>query len=742
MKIDAIELEGFQSYIERERVALTGVNLAAVIGPNHVGKSTIVADALMYALFGSSRGAVINDVIARGAQKATVTLEFTAQDTKYRIVRFRTRKGRSEATLYVADPDLVGGWRDLTEKNPASADEQLRTLIGMNAVTARLTWMIGQGDFGAFCDMRPTDRRRVLAEAFDLGQYTQLQSIADTRRAQFARKLDTVSVDEQRTRERIEKLHDPGPFPMLDDEELESAGKDAEAAAEVWSRRLANLDDPSIHKRLDDARHALSSFEQSHRVVVEQHHRARSQSQEVLTHTATAVASAEGELKAAQDAQWQLRKATERVEESQIQVRDAEAAVATARAAAEAAASEPTRLATILDSITSTASEVGEQIETLKAGITKGSGVCYTCGQGLSDEDARILIEAKGRQTDELRTSYRQKSQERAAAVQQVADSRGLVAEAESGAVAARERLRQAESSSARVENLAGAVERLTQLLEETKARHCKAASDLDDHGEEPAVDQDQHDRLTAAVSEAVAAAAESEAGTGRRDEFAQKTQAARDESRRMWQEVQRRQAVASELAELRPRLTEYTKTVKTLTGDVATHALLVEAFKPAGIPSMILAGVVEELNEDANEILGFLGDDGLGVNVSTQREKAGGGVDEKVMIYALTAQGSTDYKTLSGSEKLRVALAVRLGLAKCIARRTGSPVQTIVMDEGWGALDEVSKHAVQDVLTRLSSEFAVLTVSHIEDVRSAFPTVIEVSAETGTSRCEVRSVA
>lgn len=152
----------------------------------------------------------------------------------------------------------------------------------------------------------------------------------------------------------------------------------------------------------------------------------------------------------------------------------------------------------------------------------------------------------------------------------------------------------------------------------------------------------------------------------------------------------------------------------------------------------MVLAGVVDELNTEANTVMSATGDDGLGVRVSTTRTTAKGTTSEQVMVYATTTAGYVDYATLSGSEKFRVSLAVRLGLARCVARRTGTPVRTIVIDEGWGALDEPTRRGVATVLGRLAGQFGVLTVSHVDDVKDSFPHLVKVDAATGTSRAQV----
>jgi len=107
-------------------------------------------------------------------------------------------------------------------------------------------------------------------------------------------------------------------------------------------------------------------------------------------------------------------------------------------------------------------------------------------------------------------------------------------------------------------------------------------------------------------------------------------------------------------------------------------------------------------------------------------------------MIHVPTPEGEIDYTSLSGSERFRCALALRIALARCIARRTGTPIETIIMDEGWGSLDDEYRKAVQDVLIDLSDDFSVYTVSHIDEIKASFPTVIEVNKDTGTSRAEV----
>ncbi|XP_068917841.1 tropomyosin-like [Tenebrio molitor] len=287
----------------------------------------------------------------------------------------------------------------------------------------------------------------------------------------------------------------------------------------------------------------------------------------------------------------------------------------------------------------------------------------------------------------------------------------------------------------------------LASTLEERKKAATKAATALTEaqataekFGDEPKRDEKRHETLKAALDKATKELEATRGGEERRKQITQERASVRDRARRLWQEQQRRSQVATELTSLQAPLEKAEASVKELTEKSETYGVLMDAFKPSGIPFMILSGVIEELNEEANEIISELGDDGLSVLITTASENKNGGTAEKVMVYAVTSDGQANYSALSGSEQTRVALAIRLGLAQCIARRTGTPIQTIVADECWGMFDDEGKRALMNVFIRLSERFSVFSVSHIPDVTDAFPDAIEVDMSTGTSRATVRA--
>jgi exonuclease SbcC len=97
----------------------------------------------------------------------------------------------------------------------------------------------------------------------------------------------------------------------------------------------------------------------------------------------------------------------------------------------------------------------------------------------------------------------------------------------------------------------------------------------------------------------------------------------------------------------------------------------------------------------------------------------------------------SRDPATLSGGETFVVSLALALGLADVVAHEAGGvDLQTLFVDEGFGALDAETLDDVLDILDTLRENGrAVGVVSHVAEMRDRIPTQLVVGkARTGST--------
>lgn len=929
MRLRKITLEGFQSYREREEVDLQGLSLTAIYGKNHAGKSTLISNALDFALYSRSRSDSIGDVISRGAPRVSVSVEFDLGDSTYKVTRSRTAKGNPEAILEVSDPREDSGWRALTEKNPLFTDPMILDLLGMNAQTASMTWMIHQNDYGAFCDLLPSKRRDVLADAFGLSKFAELAKRAEAEKKKVSTQLDRATYDLDNTRSRIESLKNDGPFPEVQDEEIETQARESEERADALAAQLASLgDNTEVKERHRHAQEAMDYFLKAHEREVAQYQAQRAQMEQYLLTATQRAGAARDAVNEATTATWSVEEHEEDLQDAQEAAKKAESDSLTAQASLkknedayeemrtrgvnleaerakaesraesaatrleqeEAAVREATEAASRAEAHSASLRQAQEAVKVAKQGAEKaqeavtaaegeqeslqasesdltariaqataeadatwaqvtqiqtaaatlqesmdsGQGVCLGCQRPLSDEEAHAQIREQEEKSSALRTKYdtakstatsltkeletlrsrlksareavntareaareahRQESQaERnldliqhelttaealastlkdrqqavanttralTAAKTEEASLSQQVTELRKEAVAARDTVRamrdtveeSAKAVSAAQRNVDAAQRTLeaTRALAATLGERKEAAKEASEalasaqasaekFQAEPVRDEDRYQVLKSALDKAAEELEATQGGEERRREITQERTQVRDRARRLWQEQQRRTQVAADLASLQGPLKKAETSVAELTEKVETYGVLMEAFKPSGIPFMILSGVIEELNEEANEIISELGEDGLSVLITTASENKNGGTAEKVMVYAITSDGQANYSALSGSEQTRVALAIRLGLAQCIARRTGTPIETIVADECWGMFDDEGKRALMNVFIRLSERFSVFSVSHIPDVTDAFPDAIEVDMSTGTSRTTVHA--
>ena len=74
--------------------------------------------------------------------------------------------------------------------------------------------------------------------------------------------------------------------------------------------------------------------------------------------------------------------------------------------------------------------------------------------------------------------------------------------------------------------------------------------------------------------------------------------------------------------------------------------------------------------------------------------------------------------KTLSGGETFLVSLSLALALSNSIFARSMRPIEFFFLDEGFGTLDAKLVDTVMDVLGKLSKNFAVGLISHVEELK------------------------
>jgi len=170
---------------------------------------------------------------------------------------------------------------------------------------------------------------------------------------------------------------------------------------------------------------------------------------------------------------------------------------------------------------------------------------------------------------------------------------------------------------------------------------------------------------------------------------------------------------------------------------DVILYEHLVTAFGRDGIPALIIEQAIPEFELEANAILSRLTNDQTRVILDPVRNLKGGGTRESFDIRISDDFGERPYELYSGGEAFRVDFALRIALSKLLARRTGAPLQTLVIDEGFGTQDSEGVDRLVNAIEAIRDDFSkILVISHVEAIKDAFPVTIAVTktADRGSS--------
>ncbi|MCB8943025.1 MAG: SMC family ATPase [Ardenticatenaceae bacterium] len=156
---------------------------------------------------------------------------------------------------------------------------------------------------------------------------------------------------------------------------------------------------------------------------------------------------------------------------------------------------------------------------------------------------------------------------------------------------------------------------------------------------------------------------------------------------------------------------------------------LLEEACGRNGVQALLIEHAIPDIEDRANELLDRLTGGEMQVRFQTQKQlKSRDAVAETLDIQISDRSGERPYENFSGGEQFRVNFAIRLALSQILAKRAGARLQTLVVDEGFGSQDPNGRQRLVESIHAIQDDFArILVITHIDELRDAFPTRIEV---------------
>lgn len=191
--------------------------------------------------------------------------------------------------------------------------------------------------------------------------------------------------------------------------------------------------------------------------------------------------------------------------------------------------------------------------------------------------------------------------------------------------------------------------------------------------------------------------------------------------------------------AELETRKREKEKSLTQTSKEGKIYNELAQAFGKRGVQALLIETALPEIEAEANKLLARMTDNRMHVKIETQRETKKGDIAETLDITIGDELGTRNYEMFSGGEAFRINFALRVALSKLLARRAGAQIRTLIIDEGFGTQDISGIEKIKEAINSIQDDFdKILVITHMEEMRDAFPTRIDVIKTAEGSTIEV----
>lgn len=188
-------------------------------------------------------------------------------------------------------------------------------------------------------------------------------------------------------------------------------------------------------------------------------------------------------------------------------------------------------------------------------------------------------------------------------------------------------------------------------------------------------------------------------------------------------QELGRVQEQLDQMNKTKLELDHLKKEINSLENSVQDYKSLANTFGKDGLQALLIEDAIPEIEQEANYLLGRLTDNQAQLFIESLRDLKSGGTKETLDIKISDSVGLRPYEMFSGGEAFRIDFALRIAISKLLARRAGTALQTLIIDEGFGSQDEDGLAHIMDALYKIQDDFAkIIIVSHLNTMKEQFP--------------------
>lgn len=705
-------LHNFTSYgSAMEPLDLTKFHIACLTGENGAGKSSIL-DSITYAVWGQARAKSPDELVRLGTNEMSVDFEFELDGHCYKIKRGRNiKRNTTTLELFLTKPNHA----NITEGTIKDTQIKIDQILKMSYETFINSAYLKQGHADEFTLKGPTDRKRILAEILGLGYYDELESRAKEKVKEYL--LETKNLEMQISEIETELLESDVRKTQLDNAKekvkvAENAIAEKEKQLKTENQRYQELNLAfTMYQKLKENLNRIRNEYQKLALDIKERQEKFNEDEKLLKNRDLIEKNYQILL--------EKRKENEKLNETQTEL---------------------LKLTREKQNITSQVSQISTQIKHLEELVLtllnqiktlhEKEAKCPLCGSTLEDKHKKDLLEKlKIEKEEKVKEIEKFKSSPPTEKLEQLEKSVNALSYDEKLHLQIKNQItslltfeQQKMELEAKVAQHKTEKTILSEKLIEFKKKKeegFKAKKEFEKY-------QDVSQTLTE-IKENI-----------------EKLEEELTDLRQIEKEARSVMGAATQLVERSQQLQKLkekkVKQKEEFTEKKTIYEELTLAFGKRGIQAMIIETAIPEIESVTNQLLDKMTDGRMRITLQTQKEtKTTGDIVETLDIIISDEMGARSYELYSGGETFRVNFALRLALSKLLTHRAGAKLQFLVIDEGFGTQDALGQERLIQAINSIKDEFAkILVVTHIEELKDAFPVRIEVIKKTNGSITQV----
>jgi len=705
--VERVHLERFLGYESLDLpVGRSGVVL--VSGPVGSGKSSAVADAIAWCLYGRTiRTLLADDVIhdpghTGKAKGCLVRIILSRGDDRWIVERYRKHKHHGTGAAFFrvnGDAERLKG-----AANEKRVTAEIANLLGVSWEQFSLINVFGQGLIGRFSGATDGERAEIVDKLLGTEPYAKARQVARSRLGYHDVRVRAIAAKAAGAQESIERIRNEQERVVQRSKDWWAARAD-ELRANETKREALRADRGQLQMQLQPSSDIEALRDAALAVV-------QARRDEINTQTAALQAQAGAGTAALHERDTRRQQIQQGITAAAAEEHRARLAQQQAEAQAEV--------------LLSRAEQLGEQLEAYREDLT-----CGSCGVDLlsaaeaglypvdgveervhrheqAKESIRLQVgDAATRAEDWLRrAALRSEEAEQAAEQVQVGEAALIVLEDEyAGACIGCQRI---------AEQIARSETALTAYMAGPEAARLR---DLERQVISGASGRRQTEQAIQQITQQVQRLEAEQAALAKQEN-------PNDEANRALE----REVIANEKA---IKAAEAAKVAAE--EEVADLLFWDRAFSPAGIRNLLLDSVLPQLNAAAARYSAVLGG-GVQVTFSAQAELASGETRDRFSVLSAVVAGAHSYGGSSGGEK-RLADVIQLFALRAVAARQQG-LQILVLDEPMEALDEAYSGRVAELIASEQEALGgtVFLLSHQTALQEMFPKRLIARTEGGVS--------